>query len=66
MNESGYVVDEARSRGVPVAESIVVVLAGVTMSDAIVLLTGALVWSMLMIGVQFGNALTDAVNQRRK
>jgi len=37
------------------------------MSDAIVvLLAGALVWSLLMLGVQAGNALSDAVNRRRR
>jgi hypothetical protein len=36
------------------------------MSDAIVvLLAGALVWSLLMLGIQAGNALSDAVDRRR-
>lgn len=30
-----------------------------------VLACGALVWALLMLGVQSGNALSDYVNQRR-
>jgi hypothetical protein len=36
------------------------------MSDAIVvLLAGVLVWSLLMLGIQAGHALSDAVDRRR-
>lgn len=33
---------------------------------AVVLLCGALVWSLLMIGCQFGMALSDAYDRRFK
>ena len=37
------------------------------MSDAItVLLAGALVWSLLMIGIQAGNALSEAYDRRKR
>jgi hypothetical protein len=36
------------------------------MDVLILLLAGALVWSLLMLAVQMGQALSEAVNHRRR